>query len=568
MRIELYGVYAMNFQMKSILAPNRITVMPDHAVVSNEYVRTIVVSGYKNELRIGWLSPLVTYQDRVDVSLHIRPMERDTAITLLNSEVAKIQVELCTKQHQGKVDTAELDKKFQSAKELRDKIAGRNANLFSTSLYITIRADTKKELDKLTKEITSILKGAMVKTRKPKYQMEWGFRSNLPTTLDTLNSPYSLDTQALSTIFPFISSTHISKTGILYGINIQNNTPVILDRFELESYNTLIFGQTGSGKSYAAKLELMRHYMLNPEMQVLIIDPMDEFSALTNALGGQVVNVGPEGDAINPMDVDSKGTVHEKIERLKILFGTMFELSQDENSVLDTALLETYANEEKPTLTNLQTTLKSMQNIYARRLENLLTPYVTGTMKFMNQKTSVNLNKRLVTFNISGLSDNDHPALMFLILDYIYSRIKKDYKRKLVVIDEAWTLMQKENTGRFIANLSRHTRHFNTGLTLISQTAEEFLGTEQGRVVMKNSAVALLMRHKHVSDDMIEFYRLTGTEKNLIEMAKTGLETGYSEGVLLAGSVHITLQVSASDTEHRLVTTHPDEVNVLNEVKK
>ena len=557
----------MGFGMNEMLAPARITIMPDNAVISGEYVRTIVVSGYPSQLPVGWLGDLVTYQDRVDVSLHIRPLEREYAITYLNSEVSKIQVELIAKAHQGKVDTAELDSKLQSAITLRDKIAGRCANLFSTALYITVRADTKKDLDKLTKEVSNILKGIMVKTRQPKYQMEWGFRSNLPTTLDTLNSTYTLDTQALASTFPFISSTHIAKTGILLGMNVQNNTPVILDRFELESYNTLIFGQSGSGKSYAAKLELMRHYMLSPETQVFIIDPMNEFGALTEALGGQVVNVGPDGDAINPMDMDSTGSCHEKIKRLKVLFSTMFDLSQDEVSVLDTALLEVYAKNKNPTLTELQTALQSLQNIHARRIENLLTPHTTGTMNFMNRQTSVNLRKRLVTFNISSLDEGEHPAMMFLILDYIYSRIRKDFERKIIVIDEAWNLMQKPDTAQFIANLSRHTRHYNTGLTLISQTAEDFLDCEHGQVVMKNSAVALLMRHRHVSEEMVEFYRLTDTEKKYVLLAKTGKETGYSEGLLLTGSVHIPLQVLASETEHGLVTTNPDEVKVLNGVK-
>jgi type IV secretory pathway VirB4 component len=557
----------MGFGMKEMLAPARITIMPDNAVISGEYVRTIVVSGYPSQLPVGWLGDLVTYQDRVDVSMHIRPLEREYAITFLNSEVSKIQVELIAKAHQGKVDTAELDSKLQSAITLRDKIAGRCANLFSTALYITVRADTKKDLDKLTKEVSNILKGIMVKTRQTKYQMEWGFRSNLPTTLDTLNSTYTLDTQALASTFPFISSTHIAKTGILLGMNVQNNTPVILDRFELESYNTLIFGQSGSGKSYAAKLELMRHYMLSPETQVFIIDPMNEFGALTEALGGQVVNVGPGGDAINPMDMDSTGSCHEKIKRLKVLFSTMFDLSQDEVSVLDTALLEVYAKNKNPTLTALQTALQSLQNIHARRIENLLTPHTTGTMNFMNRQTSVNLRKRLVTFNISSLDEDEHPAMMFLILDYIYSRIRKDFERKIIVIDEAWNLMQKPDTAQFIANLSRHTRHYNTGLTLISQTAEDFLDSEHGQVVMKNSAVALLMRHRHVSEEMVEFYRLTDTEKKYVLLAKTGKETGYSEGLLLTGSVHIPLQVLASETEHGLVTTNPDEVKVLNGVK-
>ena len=390
-----------------------------------------------------------------------------------------------------------------------------------------------------------------------------GFRSNVPSGIDTLNGTYTLDTSSLATTFPFVSSTHIRDGGILYGLNTQNDTPVLFDRFGLESYNTLIFGQTGSGKSYAAKLELMRYYMLNPGMHVFIIDPINEFSPLTNALGGQVVNVGPAGDAINPMDIESTGNVNEKIERLKILFGMMFDLSQDENSVLDTALLEVYVKQNKPTLSDLHETLNAMQNLHAKRLVNLFTPYVTGTMKFMNQQTNVNLEKRFVTFNISKLEENEHPAMMFLILDYIYSRIKSNLDRKLLVIDEAWNLMQKPDTAQFIANLSRHTRHYNTGLTLISQTAEDFLNTEQGKVVMKNSAIALLMRHRSVSKEMVEFYRLTAREKNLIEMAKTGTQTGYSEGMLIASSVHIPLQVVASESEHRLVTTRPDEVREL-----
>jgi type IV secretory pathway VirB4 component len=245
----------------------------------------------------------------------------------------------------------------------------------------------------------------------------------------------------------------------------------------------------------------------------------------------------------------------------------MFDLSQDENSVLDTALLEVYAKKKNPVLSDLQGVLQSMANTYAKRTENLLSPYVTGTMNFMNRETSVNLRKRLVTFNISDINEHEFPALMFLILDYIYGRVRSNLERKLVVVDEAWNLMQKEDTGRFIANLSRHTRHYNTGLTLISQTAEEFLNTEQGKVVMKNSTIALLMRHKHVSADMVEFYRLTNAEKSLVEIAKTGRETGYSEGLLLAGPVHIPLQVRASETEHGLVTTLPDEVKMLSGVK-
>jgi type IV secretory pathway VirB4 component len=528
------------------------------------------VKNYPASLPFGWLKAIVNYPAKLECTIYVHKLERAAAVSLLNREVLNLQTEQLARELAGKPPAATLENAYQSTVALRSAIAARETNLFFVSLYITLRAASTDELDKHTAAVLKELKAHILTPQLPTYLQEQAYRSAaLPLGTDLLQQKYTMDTRALAAAFPFLNPHHI-RSGIFYGINEHNGTPVILDRFRLQSYNAAIFGMTGSGKSYFAKLELLRYLMRFVELEAFIIDPLGEFRALTDALDGQLVRLGStdeEAAALNPLDMAPDGCLHAKVEFAKtFLSSALTQHTPYQLAILDTVLLRLYKHRGTPLLADLQAELLKFNSKDAEHIACLLEPYVHGSLSFLNRTTEVNLQKPLICFDLTELPELQFPALMLLVLKFIYERVRRTLKRTLVLIDEAWNLFQQPATARAVANFTRHARHYNCGLTLISQTAEDFLNLSHGRVVLKNCALVALLRHEHVGTKMIEFFNLQPWEVQFLRTAKTGSNCRYAECLLHAGvaaTARIPLQVLASSQEHKLATTHPEELQAL-----
>ncbi|MEM3525719.1 MAG: ATP-binding protein [Thermoplasmata archaeon] len=572
--LQQYHRHASTGEIKStvdVFAPERVSIYEDHIVIGEkhrEYIRTLRVDGFPNALPVGFLSSLLTANAKIDVCIHIHPIRQDLALSILNSEITRLQVEYIGKAQKGSVDTSVIETQLTSFQTLQDAAIKGEEHLFYVGLYIAIRANSLQELDALTAQVNSALKASMLKINKLELQQHTAYRTIMPLGFDHLHSDYILHTSAIAAMFPFITSMLYMESGVLYGFNELNGAPVIFDRFNLENYNTCVFGVSGSGKSYYTKLEILRNLLLHKNMSCYIIDPLGEFEAVTRTLHGTVIKLGKDtGNYINPLWI---GTTPKKRHEHALQFlSVLFELSWDEKALLDTTLFRLYSTHiEEITLATLLQELKTQQSLHAQRLVALLEPFVQGSYMFLNNRTNVKIDNKVVTFDISQLDKELFLPLMFLVLSYIYEKCVANLERKLVVVDEAWYLMQNETTASILANYTRHSRHYNTGITLVSQTAEDFISHKEGRVVLVNSSMITLFKHKSVSEEMKEHFSLSNAEINQIRHAATGKDVGYATALLITGTLHTPIRVVASEFEHKLITTNPEELKELEKEAK
>lgn len=549
--------------VRDAIAPERVSLYPDHIVVGQEYVRVFEVNDFPSRLPYGFLTSLLTAPFRVDVVLHLRPVSHELAQKLLKNEISRLKVELLGQREKGSVQTTALEHQVETFEDLERALIRQEERLFQMSLVIAARGDTFADMEALAARIQSLLRSLMIKGRPPIFRPEKAYQALLPTARDPLEGEYTLPSTSLATMYPFITGVLAQPTGILYGFNELNGTPLIFDRFSLENYNTCIFGASGSGKSYLAKLEVLRQFMLHPTLRVFIIDPLREFTEVTETLGGAVLRIGPgQATYLNPLWVGDNAS--ERAEHARSFFEVLLELKDEERAILDGTLTRMYRERRQEfILQDLADELVKHENPLGARLSLLLDPYVDGSASFLNHPTSVDLNARIVTFDLNGLLQQSRKVLvpvMHLVLEFMKARCAADLEPKLVVVDEAWYLMGHPESAQALSNLSRHSRHNKTGLTLISQTAEDFLNSDLGRVILTNSSLTTLFRHKNVGATMREYFSLAPAEVSLVRFAKTGKDVGYSTCLFITGTTHSPMRVLSSDFEHTLITTNPDEV--------
>ncbi len=442
-------------------------------------------------------------------------------------------------------------------------------------MYFTVYAEDLKKLEATTKIIENQLGGKLVLTKRADIQSEHAFNSTLPLAIDELEVQRNMNTSPLSTTFPFISSSLATDEGILYGLNRHNNSLIIFDRFKLPNANSCVFASSGAGKSYAVKLEILRQVMLGTD--VLVIDPENEYKAITETVGGTYLNMSLNSEQrINPFDLPQPfegenlkpgDLLRENVITLtglmKLILGKM---STNEEALIDKALIDTYAvrgitmqiedpsKMPMPTMEDFHSVLSSMKG--AEEIAQRLQKFTSGTFGgIFNRETNVDLGTGLIVFCIRDLEDELRPAAMFILLNFIWSRVRSELKRRILVVDEAWTMMQHEDAARFLFGLVKRARKYYLGVTTITQDVEDFLGSKYGRPIVTNSSMQLLLKQSASSIDILQkTFNLTEGEKYML------LNSAVGQGLFFADSKHVAAQVIASYSENQIVTTNPEEL--------
>ena len=545
------------------LRPSKVHFFPDHTIVGSEFVRVLQVQEYPARLPVNFLTSLLTMPARVDVTLHVSPIPQELALVMLQREVVRVEVERLGKVDRGSVDTVAHEHQLGVFQGVSAALNRQEERLFRTGLYISLRADSLEELNSLTGQVQGTLRGLMVKARAPVFQQQTALKCVLPLGRDYLESGYPLQGSAIATMYPFVSGVIAQKDGVLYGFSELNGSPIIYDRFAEGNFNSCLFGASGSGKSYALKSEILRQMVLRPSLRAYILDPLGEFGHLTRSLDGAVLRVGPnEGTYLNPMWVGK--SPGERAERAKAFFEVLIDLTPEERALLDGLLFRMYGERnEEFLLGDVAQELAKEGSPPARRLAMLMAPYLTGSYSFLNHRNTVDLSARVVAFDLSTLYAQYQavlPPVMFVLLDFIHTRCEEDLEPKILAVDEVHFLMGREETSKFLWRLVRHSRHSNTAVSLIDQTAETFLNDARGHDILQNSAITALFRHKNVGAAMREYFGLTPTQVQLVKLAKTGKGVGYSTALFITGNARTPMRVEAADFEHWLITSDPEEV--------
>ena len=557
--------------VKDIIAPEAIEVDWSDIKINDTYYRTLFVAGYPRFVNANWLSPLINFPHSLSISMFIYPVDGKGVIEDLRRKIAEMEAELQGDIQRGRIINIDTQVKLEDARSLQEQLAKGAERFFQFGLYITIRDDKKDVLDRVTNHIKSALGALLIVAKTASLQIEDGFKTTLPTGLDKLKMNRNMDTTSLATTFPFTSSELTANEGIMYGINEHNDSLVVFDRFSLENANMVVFAKSGSGKSYMVKLEILRSLLFDTE--VIVIDPEDEYRKLADAIKGTYIDFSfGSPNRINPfelpqMEEPDENELAMKIISLHSLLKIMMgDMNPQEEALLDRALVMTYQmkginrdpsthKNEPPLMEDLYKVLNGMEEAVARGLADRLEKYVKGSFQgIFSQKSNVNFGNQLTVFGIKNLTDELRPTAIFIILDYIWTKVKRDLKKRLLVVDEAWYLMKSEDSATFLYGIAKRARKYFLGLTTITQDVEDFLKSDHGKAIVSNSSLQVLMKQNSSAiEKLATTFYLSQGERHLLLTAEVG------EALFFAGQNHVAMKVAASPEEHNLITTNPQE---------
>ncbi len=569
-------------KLRDLIAPSSFVVSSNYVQVGSIYARTLFVTTFPKYISPGWVEDIIDYPAEFDFAECFYPLDAGVILKQLKKKVGELEAQLMADAEKGAPRDPMREEALRNIEKLRDDITQGIEHFFQYGVYMTIYAKSKEELDILTDRIEGVFASKIVMTRRALFQTEQGYNSTLPVFTDELNIYQNLNTSPLAAGFPFVSAELTSDDGVLYGINRHNNSLIIFDRFSLQNANMVVLGPPGGGKSYAVKLEVLRQLMLGADL--IIIDPEREYKTLSDAVGGTFINITVNSEAkINPFDlprvrpeeIRTADVLRTAITTLKGLLKIMLgDLTVEETSILDRALIETYALKditpatdlsqdlEYPTLSDLQQILESMEG--TESMVERLKKYTEGTFSgFLNNPTNVDMNNQLIVFSVRDLEQELVPIAMYTIVNYIWNIVRSQLKKRILVIDEAWWMLENEYSASFLFALAKRGRKYYLGLTTISQNINDFLGSKYGQALVENSALRLLMPQTEASIDAVaETFKLTQSERYLL------ISSGVGEGIFFAGNKRAAIKIVASYTEDQLITTNPQELLEIEEAKK
>jgi type IV secretory pathway VirB4 component len=532
---------------------------PDHIEIDGIYLRTLFISGYPFVANSGWLDSVINFNHDCDISYHLHEVNALSALPKLHRKITELESTKRAMIRAGKIVGSEITDPLESAIELRDKIQRGQEKLFQMSIYICLRADSLEELNKTTKLLEATLSARLFYSKIARYQQIEALQSILPRGEDALSQKRNLDSSSAALTFPFMSSELVQESGILYGVNKSNNSLVILDRFSLHNANSIVFAQSGSGKSYTTKVEILRQLMQGTK--VIVIDPEREYKRLTESVGGTYIKLSAKSkEKINPFDLATTfhdiSDLSEHAQDLTEVISLMAEgLSAREKAAVDKAILRIYkqTKDKQPLLEDLYAELQVLGQL---KLCERLEKYISGSLAdVFNEQTNIRLDNRLVIFDIKDLPESLRQIMMLIISNFVQNQVKAKPEKRLLIIDEGWLLLQHEESARFVAGLVRRARKYYLGVSIISQQANDFLHSDYGRAIASQSALRVLMRQdtttiKHVASE----FHLSEYEESFLLTCERG------DALIIADQNHVAVKVVASEKEHPLITTNPAEL--------
>lgn len=574
---DIYAEGALD--LADTIAPAALKVSARELELGEQFARSFYTISYPRYLTDSWFTPIINLPRVLDAAIFIHPIETESALRSFQRKVAEVQSQIAEREEKGLVRDPMLDTAYQDLEALRDTLQQAQERLFEVGLYLTVYGSSKEELDKIEADVRGILDSRLIYTKPALFQQEQGFRSTLPLALDQLGVNQKLNSSPLSSIFPFVSFDLTSDKGILYGINRHNASLILFDRFSLENYNSVVFAKSGSGKSYAVKLEILRSLMF--DTTVMVIDPEREYESLAEATGGRLFNISLSSEHhINPFDLPPvkedetpADILRSNIINLVGLFRIMLGgLTPEEDAIIDRAITETYALKditgdadftgvEAPLLSDFENVLSGLQG--SESLIQRLSKYTRGTWAgFLNQPTNVDINKQFIVFSVRDMEDELKPVAMYIVTHFIWNAVRHELKKRLLIIDEAWWMMKSEDTASFLFSLAKRGRKYYLGVSTITQDVEDFLRSPYGKPILTNSSIQLLLKQSPTTIDLLkEIFNLTDEEKFLL------LESGVGEGLFFAGLKHVAIKIVASYTEDQIITSDPSQLLAIKNEK-
>lgn len=551
--------------IKDMIAPSFIEVDFNHLKIDDKFYRTLYVTAYPRYVSANWLYSLITFDHPLYISMFIYPTESKTVLDELKRKIGEMEASIESEIKAGKVVDPTTQVALDDALSLQAELAKGSERFFQFGLYITIPADSKEELDNLTKEVDSSLSSILIIAKQATLEQEEGFKSTIPMFADKVAVWRNMDTTSLSMTFPFSTAALTRNEGILYGMNQHDGSLIIFDRFTLENANSVILGKSGGGKSFFVKMEAFRLLMMG--IDVIILDPENEYEKLTQSMGGEFVVFSTTSQyKINPFDLISETVEPDELSNkildlhslIRVIMGD--EISPAQDALLDRALVMTYRNVgitqdpatfklPAPLLEDLYKVFMGMETPEAKEMANRLEKFVMGSAAgIFNQKSNFDIKNHFTVFGIRDLEENLRPVAMYIVLDYIWNKVRRDKKKRILIVDEAWYLIKHKDSGAYLHNFAKRARKYHLGLTTITQDVEDFLATQEGKAIVTNSSMQIILKQSTAAVDKItDTFYLTGGEKHFL------LSAGVGEGLFFAGQSHVGFRGIASEEEKGMI---------------
>ncbi|TQM05992.1 VirB4 family type IV secretion system protein [Pseudonocardia kunmingensis] len=577
-------------------APHAVTVGSRHLEVDGDWVATFAVVGFPREVYPGWLAPLLTYPGRLDVATHVEPIDPATAASRLKAQLARLESGRRHTAEHGRLIDPHVEAATEDAYDLSSRVARGEGKLFRVGIYLTVHAPTEQALADEVAAVRALTSSLLLDAKPTTYRSLQGWVTTLPMGLDLIGMRRTFDTAALSAAFPFTTpdlpapdpTSIAAPEGVLYGYNLGSQGLVHWDRFglALHNHNSVILGRSGSGKSYLVKLEALRS--LHRGVEIIVIDPEDEYARLAAAVGGSYVHLGGDGVRLNPFDLPihtapdgRRSAPPDALTRrclflhtaLSVLLGDV--LTATERAILDRALLTTYQHagitadprtwlRPAPTLRTLRDVLtttatgEATSKTISADLAARLHPHVDGVFnQLFDGPTTTAPDGHLVVFSLRDLPDELKAIGTLLTLDAVWRRVSNPTARRprLVVVDEAWLLMRETAGAEFLFRMAKASRKHWAGLTVATQDTADVLGSDLGKAVIANAATQILLRQAtQAIDEVTRVFDLSAGERQFLLSADRG------QGLLTAGTQRVAFQVIASPNENHWITSSPAEL--------
>src|SRR3989338_1820081 len=556
--------------MNFLLSPEKLTFFQDYLQSDKKLCKVISVTGYPHTVEEGFLDKLISSGQDYDISIHIEPFPIEFTMIQINREIKKQKADLYAENKKGIINPS-LEIKFKSTRSVLEDLQKGKQKLFHVSLYVMCKGTKKEEIDILARKIKAELDSLMIENSVPAFRMMDAYSSMLPLAKNALAVKRNIPTIGLSAFFPFSSPfLDIEHDGILLGLN-KNKIPYIKNPFHLTNANGIILATSGAGKSYFTKLLISRQFMNGCD--IIIIDPQGEYSGICQHYNGEVVTISKNSSTIiNPLDLMGHDYLEKRLSLMDI-FQLMFgELTEVQKAILDRAVDMTYqrkgitkdeGKDNKPPIMEdvhnelllAQSDCAPLEEITYRALLNRMHMYTEkGVFGFLNKQTDIDFTNKFVCFNIGNMPKQVKPLVMYLLLDYIYMRMKKSLNKNILVIDEAWAMLQTAEESSYIFEIVKTCRKYNLGLLMITQDVADLVGSRAGHAVLANTSYTFLLRQKPaVIDSVVRTFHLSSAEKEYLITAEKG------KGIVILENEHQELEVIASEKEHELITTNPNE---------
>jgi conjugal transfer ATP-binding protein TraC len=558
--------------VRDLISPSSVAITGAKLELGTKLVRSFFVLTYSRIITTGWLEGVINADIPLDLSIFIYPQDSSNVLKDLRGKVGKIQASLNLNNEKGMSRDPALETAYRDVEALRDAIQQGVEKFFKLGVYIQIYADDQDQLERNSKFVESMFDQQNIILKRAALQMDDGFNSCLPILKDDLMVYSNMNTSPLSASFPFVSSDLSSNEGILYGINRHNSSLVIFDRFSLENANSVVFATTGAGKSYAVKLEILRSLMMGTS--VIVIDPESEYKMLADTVGGAYINFSlNSSNRINPFDLPRplpgennadiiRSAVIDLIGLINLMLGKM---TPQEVSIMERAIMECYAKRDitadvdfskmtPPTMADLVEILNGI--VGGEDLAQRLYRYTEGTFAgIFNRQTNINVFNEFIVFNIRDLQEELRPIAMYILLKYVWNEIRSSLKKRILVCDEAWIMMQYEDSAKFLFGLVKRARKYYLGVTTITQDVSDFMNSPYGKPIVTNAAMKILLKQSPTSIDLVgQTFNLTSGEKQVL------LDSDVGQGIFFAGTRHVAIGIIAFPTEHKIITTNPKDI--------